>query len=178
MGSNPSRFKGEDLPVENVSWNDCLEFCRKLTERQRAAGRLPAGVAYRLPTEAEWEYACRAGTTTRYYTGDSESDLARAGWYDGNSGDRTHPVGQKVANAFGLYDMHGNVWEWCQDWYGPYGTANATDPRGPQRGPGRVVRGGGWYYYARKCRSAYRNFCNPDNAYDFYGFRLVLPAGQ
>jgi formylglycine-generating enzyme required for sulfatase activity len=169
MGSNPSWFKGEDLPVENVSWNDCLEFCRKLTERERAAGRLPAGVVYRLPTEAEWEYACRAGTTTRYYTGDSESDLARAGWFDGNSGDRTHPVGQKVANAFGLYDMHGNVWEWCQDWYGSYITDDATDPGGPQRGSLRVLRGGSWSNNASYC---------PAFADSSLGFRLVLPAGQ
>jgi len=174
---DPSHFKGDNLPVELVTWHDCVEFCARLTQRERQAGRLPAGYAFRLPTEAEWEYACRAGTTTRYYTGDSESDLPRAGWYSGNSGEKTHPVGQKEPNAFGLYDMHGNVLEWCDDWYGPYSGEAQKDPRGPSSGSGRVFRGG-WYSGARNCRSANRNGHTPDYAWYDVGFRVSLPSGQ
>ena len=119
-GKSPSNFKGDDLPVEKVSWEEANEFCRLLTERERTAGGLPSGMVYRLPTEAEWEYAARAGTTTKYCFGDDESGLGEYAWYGGNSGSTTHPVGQKRPNAWGLYDMHGNVWEWCQDWYGAY----------------------------------------------------------
>ena len=111
-GKNPSRFKGSNLPVTNVFWGDAREFCRKLTERERALGRISENQEYRLPTAEEWQHACRAGTTTKFYTGDSEEDLARAAWYEGNSGGRPHPVGLKEPNAFGLYDMHGNVGEW------------------------------------------------------------------
>ena len=114
-GENPSEFKGSILPVEGVSFGDALEFCEKLTERDRALGRISENQEYRLPTEEEWQHACRAGTTTRFYTGDSEEDLARAAWYEGNSGGRPHPVGLKEPNAFGLYDMHGNVGEWIDN---------------------------------------------------------------
>ena len=120
MGDNPSRFKGPDLPVESVSWHEAMAFCEKLTQREREAGRLPEGYEYTLPTEAQWEYACRAGTTTRFSFGDSDSDLGDYGWYGGNSSYTTHPVGEKLANPWGLYDMHGNVQEWCRDWYGNY----------------------------------------------------------
>ena len=125
-GQNPSQFKGRDNPVETVSWNDAQAFCKKLTSKQIQA--------VRLPTEAEWEFACRAGTRTRYYSGDTEADLALVAWYSAkNSKGTTHPVGQKEANTFGLYDMHGNVWQWCQDWYGEdyYGKSEAENPKGP-----------------------------------------------
>jgi formylglycine-generating enzyme required for sulfatase activity len=138
---------------------------------------LPAD-SVRLPTEAEWEYACRVGTQSRFYTGDSENNLGYAEWFVGNSQQTTHPVGQKTPNAWGLYDMHGNVWEWCQDWYGPYNTDNAVDPRGAVSGSYRVIRGGSCYGGARNCRSAYRNTRDPDNANINLGFRMVLPAGQ
>jgi len=136
MGSTPSYFKGRDLPVEQVSWEEAMEFCRKLTERERAAGRLASGYAYTLPTEAQWEYACRAGTTGAY-----AGDLDAMGWNDGNSGSQTHAVGQKRANGWGLYDMHGNVWEWCLDWYGDYPSGSVVDPRGASSGSSRVYRG-------------------------------------
>jgi formylglycine-generating enzyme required for sulfatase activity len=123
MGGNPSNFKkGDNYPVEMVSWEDCQKFVKKLSERE--------GQEYRLPTEAEWEYACRAGTTTTYYTGDDENALDRAGWYSKNSGKVTHPVGQKEANKWGLYDMHGNVYQWCADWYGDYPQGDDKDPKG------------------------------------------------
>ncbi len=161
MRNNPSNFKGADNPVESVDWNACVEFCRKLTQREQAAGRLPSGYTYRLPTEAQWEYACRAGTTTRFNSGDADAALDQAGWYSSNSGSTTHPGGQKAANAFGLHDMHGNVWEWCQDWYGPYDGAVATDPTGPSSGSYRVLRGGSWGYAPGICRSAYRDCRDP-----------------
>ena len=170
MGSNPANFKGDDRPVETVSWDDAMEFCRKLTERERVAGRLPEGYAYTLPTEAQWEYACRAGTT-----GDYAGNLDDMGWYDKNSGSTTHPVAQKQANAWGLYDMHGNVWEWCLDWYAeklPGGSV--TDPAGPSAGTDRVSRGGGWISGAGFCRSAHRYWYVPGNRFNFLGFRVSL----
>ena len=143
-----------DLPVEQVTWNDAMAFCEKLTEIEKAAGRLPVGYEYTLPTEAQWEYACRAGTTTALNSGKNLSDeekcsnLGKVGWYEHNSRravgaiitEATHPVGQKKPNAWGLYDMHGNVWEWCLDWYGFYPTSSVTDPTGPNTGKGRVIR--------------------------------------
>jgi formylglycine-generating enzyme required for sulfatase activity len=150
MGMNPSRFTGDDyLPVERVNWGNAVAFCRELSQK--------TGSEFRLPTEAEWEYACRAGTTTKYHTGNSKSDLARADWYGGNSGKKTHPVGQKTPNAWGLYDMHGNVWEWCADWYGNYSSGSATNPMGPSSGSDRVARGGSWISDASICRSAFRS---------------------
>lgn len=139
MGNNPSGFKGANNPVEQVSWEDAVEFCRKLSElpAEKAAGRV-----YRLPTEAEWEYACRAGTTTKYSFGDDDSELGNYAWFKGNSGNTSHPVGGKKPNAWGLYDMHGNVWEWCQDWYGDYPSGTVTDPMGATSGSYRVNRGG------------------------------------
>jgi formylglycine-generating enzyme required for sulfatase activity len=178
MGNNnPSNFKGENLPVECVSWHDCVAFCAKLTAQERQAGKLPDGYRFRLPTEAEWEYACRAGTTTKYYTGDSGGDLARAGWYYGNSGQTTHPVGKKQANNWGLHDMHGNVWEWCADWYDAYSGAGITDPTVPASGQYRVVRGGSWgSCVANRCRAAYRSSYTPDLRYDDLGVRVVVEA--
>jgi len=137
MGSNPSKFEGADNPVENVSWLEALEFCRKLSAlpAEKAAGNV-----YRLPTEAEWEYACRAGTTTQFSFGDDDSDLGDYAWYADNSDDKTHPVGSKQPNAWGLYDMHGNVWEWCLDWHGDYPSGAVTDPTGPSEAWGSMEK--------------------------------------
>ena len=176
MGNNPSNFKGVNLPVDSVSYEDALAFCRKLTERERAAGRLPAGYEYSLPTEAQWEYACRAGTKGDY-AGDYAGNLDAMGWYDGNSGKKTHEVGGKQANAWGVYDMHGNVWEWCADWYGdklPGGSV--SDFKGAASGSYRVNRGGCWGNDAAYCRSAYRNRLSPGFRFDRLGFRLALSA--
>jgi formylglycine-generating enzyme required for sulfatase activity len=181
MGNNPSYFTGDlKCPVEQVTWYDATNYCGKLTAKERAVGRLPAGYEYRLPTEAEWEYACRAGTTTRFSYGDDPSytQLGEYAWYALNSGNTTHPVGVKKPNAWGLYDMHGNVWEWCGDWYDPYPGGSVTDPRGPHTGSFRVDRGGGWYDGARRCRSAYRRCEWADYRYGGMGFRLVLAPGQ
>ena len=162
MESNPSKFKGANLPVENVSWEDCQEFIKKLNAKGEGE--------YRLPTEAEWEYACRAGTT-----GDYARSLDAMGWYVKNSGKANHQVGQKSPNAWGLYDMHGNVWEWCQDWYDReyYGKSSGNDPTGPSVGTRRVIRGGGWNAPAGYCRSADRYWNTPDNRNNVLGFRLV-----
>ncbi|MCY2993137.1 MAG: formylglycine-generating enzyme family protein [Planctomycetota bacterium] len=153
VDTNPSDFKGESLPVEEVSWEDAVAFCKRLSDvaEERAAGR-----TYRLPTEAEWEYACRAGSTSEFSFGDSEAELEKYAWYDKNSGNTTHPVGAKQANAWGLYDMHGNVAEWCADGYGPFAAWQVIDPSGPGLATNRVLRGGSWYNYGRCCRSAYR----------------------
>jgi formylglycine-generating enzyme required for sulfatase activity len=168
MGTNPSHFKGPNLPVEGVSWNDAVEYCQKLTQRERAAGRLRAGVEYRLPTEAQWEYACRARST-----GDYGGDLEAMAWHDSNSGGRTHEVKTKRPNAWGLYDMHGNVWEWCSDWYGSYSAGLQVDPKGPGTGPARVVRGGSWNDSGPNCRSARRLSSTPEARSNFLGFRLA-----
>jgi formylglycine-generating enzyme required for sulfatase activity len=168
MGNNPSHFKGRDLPAEQVSWNDAQEFCKKASEG--------TGLAVRLPTDAEWEHACRAGTRRTYYTGDTEADLDRAAWYGKNSGNTTHPVGQKTPNAWGVHDMHGNVWEWCQDCYEPYKAEAAVDPQGPAQGAGRVLRGGSWLSFPRRCRTAFRFRYLPDYRLDLIGFRVVAVA--
>ena len=179
MGSNPSYFSncGDDCPVEQVSWNDVQGFISELN-------KLGEG-NYRLPTEAEWEYAARAGSTTALANGvitvtgcEHDPNLHAIGWYCGNSGNTMHPVAQKQPNAWGLYDMHGNVWEWCQDWYGFYDTGPLTDPIGAPSGLYRVNRGGSWYHGAGLCRSASRGTDEPDNSYHCYGFRLVLPLGK
>ena len=170
MGKSPSSFKGDLLPVENVSWDNAREFCAKLTQRERAAGRLPVGMAYTLPTEAQWEYACRAGST-----GDYAGRLDDLGWYLSNSGGGTHPVAGKAPNAWGLYDMHGNVWEWCADWYGSLPGGQVQDPRGPPSGSFRVGRGGGWLSVAGDCRSAFRGD-SPDYRFDGLGFRPALSS--
>ncbi len=166
MGNNPSHWKGNDLPVESVSWNDCQEFIKKLND-------MFPGHYYRLPTEAEWEYACRAGTKTSFYSGDSYSNLDEVGWHKYNSGSKTHPVGRKAANTWDLFDMHGNVWEWCQDWYGDYPSGSVTDPRGPSSGSDRVCRGGRWGDGAGYCRSANRSIVGPSYRYSYLGFRLA-----
>jgi formylglycine-generating enzyme required for sulfatase activity len=165
-GTNPSQFKGAKNPVDTVSWNDAQEFCKKLSAK--------TGKTVQLPTEAQWEYSCRAGTTTRFYCGDTDADLDGAGWYRSNSSKTTHPVGEKKPNAWGLYDMHGNVLEWCADWGDQYQAGAATDPTGPATGLTRVLRGGGSTSDPRLCRSAHRHSYAPFYSYYVYGFRVVM----
>ncbi|UCF16180.1 MAG: SUMF1/EgtB/PvdO family nonheme iron enzyme, partial [Phycisphaerales bacterium] len=168
MGGNPSDSRGDNLPVEMVSWHDAMEFCRKLSQRE--------GRTYTLPTEAQWEYAARAGTDTAYCFGDDASQLGEYAWYGSGISGR-HPVKTRKPNAFGLYDMHGNVWEWCLDWYrGSYEGLGHVDPIGPRSGQSRVARGGAWHVYAGPYRSALREGYNPDerNRYRDVGFRVVL----
>ena len=203
MGNNPSYFTTNDFngkaitpdlnrPVEFVSWNDATNYCGKLTLSEKAAGRLPAGWVYRLPTEAEWEYACRAGTRTPFHYGnDLRSGMANfygTFEYVGGTGGvnnptgtylaRTMAVGSYAPNAFGLYDMHGNVYEWCLDWFGAYPVGSVNDPRGPSTGSVRVFRGGGWGYDAGNCRSAGRSIIDPGDWILLVGFRPVLAPGQ
>ena len=171
MGNNPSYWKGNDLPVEMVSWEDAQEFIEKLN---RETGR-----EFRLPTEAEWEYAARGGKKSQRYKYSGSDNLDEVAWYDGNSkvnsGKMTHLVKEKKANELGLYDMSGNVWEWCQDWYGEYSGRAQTNPQGPSSGADRVCRGGGWATYARGCRVSNRSFEKPANRDDISrGFRLVV----
>ena len=177
-GSNPSFFPGDlNRPVERVSWNEAMLFCQTLTLSERAAGRLPVDWGYRLPTEAEWEFSCRAGPrTTRFSYGDdlSGAALANYGWYSSNALDTTHPVEQKLANPWGLMDMHGNVREWCLDWFGIYPGGSVTDPKGPATGSFRVIRGGGWFSDASNCRSADHSSGGPDSKSSDCGFRVVL----
>ena len=191
-GKNPSNFKGENLPVETVSWYDAVSFCNKLSQIE---GKSPCYIVtgsnvicdweangYRLPTEAEWEYACKAGTNTAIYSGnliyeDStplDPNLDNIGWYVSNSLGKTHPVGQKEANAFGLYDMSGNVWEWCWDRYDTtYTSESRTNPKGSPTGLCRVFRGGSWFGSAYYCRSSHREYYFPENKYYYVGFRIV-----
>ena len=188
MGNNPSCFqKGDDYLVEQVSWDDEMEFCEKLN--QKYAAKLPSGYKFSLPTEAQWEYACRAGTTTALNSGKNLTDertncpnVNEVGWYDyEGKEDSTHPVAQKRPNAWGFYDMHGNVWEWCSDWYDEkYGCndSDATDPQGPSNGSDLVCRGGSWGRYARDCRAAYRGNFAPTLRSSFLGFRLAFVPVQ
>ena len=180
MDKNPSHFQGAnvgnenaDLPVENVSWDDAVEFCKKLSDlpEEKEAGR-----EYRLPTEAEWEYACRAGSKTVYSFDDEEGLLPEYGWFKRNSSGRTHTVGLLEPNAWGLYDMHGNVWEYCSDRYGEYPKGAVSDPTGPKEGSDRVIRGGSRLYEAAICRSARRDRLPPSDRFDDLGFRLALSS--
>jgi formylglycine-generating enzyme required for sulfatase activity len=181
-GSNPSHFKksGLDAPVESVNWNEAAAFCADLSRRPRETGGPPC-VVCRLPTEAEWEYACRAGSQKKYCFGDDESELEAYAWYGGNSGEKTHPVGEKKPNARGLYDMHGNVWEWCQDWYGPYPKAPVTDPTGPTEptiDESRVLRGGSFNGDPDYLRCSCRRGNDPDGRSRRIGFRVVCVGGS
>jgi len=198
MGTNPSNQPdqmgkyygiGNDYPVYYVSWDDAMEFCEKLTEIERAAGHLPFGYEYTLPTGAQWEYACRAGTTTAFNNGKNIPtasqqikepcpNLDEVGWYVYNSNSTTHPVGQKQANAWGLYDMHGNVFEWCLDWIGAYPTTAVIDPTGPISGSSHAIRGACWGSRANRCRSAYWSNYPPDYRSNSYGFRVALAPSK
>jgi formylglycine-generating enzyme required for sulfatase activity len=191
MGENPSEFKGRKLPVENVSWNDCQQYINKLNKDA------PEGYKFALPTEAQWEYAARAGSTTAYCFGDAENKLGDYAWYFDNSGDKMHEVGTKKPIVWGIYDMHGNVWEWCQDWYDEYYgnerknlydenlskeqivVKTAVDPLDASSGSFRVNRGGSWGYAAEHCRSAYRDCSSPNIRSDDLGVRISLvPQGR
>ena len=167
MGSNPSYFKEDNRPVECVSWNDCQEFLQKLNEL--------TGKNFRLPTEAEWEYAARGGNKSKGYKYSGSNDIDEVAWYDGDIGSQTHPVGKKKPNELGIYDMNGNVWEWCNDWYGDYTSTSANNPTGPSFGSCRVYRGGSWHSGARNCRVSIRGRSIPDYRDNHIGFRLVLP---
>ena len=169
MPDNPSRFRGADLPVEQVNWEEAREFARRLTETHLKAGLIASGWHWDLPTEAQWEYACRTRKP-----GEFHGPIEAVAWYHQNSAKRTHPVGSKQPNAWGLQDMHGNVGKWCLDWYGPYPVGEVTDPAGPSFGTFRVYRGGGWSDVARCCRSAYRGRSVPDFRSSNIGFSLVL----
>ena len=171
MGDNPSEIKtcGTDCPVDAVSWDDVQDFIDALNNK--------TSLRYRLPTEAEWEYAARAGTSTKYYCGNDESCLDTIAWYQGSADAQPHPVGLKAPNAWGLYDTSGNVWEFVSDWYDEdyYADSPAADPPGPSSGPGRIRRGGGWYYNAYSCRVSKRSYSYQENPGAGEGFRLVLP---
>lgn len=161
--------EGADYPATFVSWNDAVEFCRKLSRQE--------GLTYRLPTEAEWEYACRAGSTTAFCFGDDVADLHEYAWFVENAYDageaHAHRVGRKLPNAWGLYDMHGNVWEWCSDWHGDYPAEPVIDPTGPAEGSGRVIRSGRWVSFPKACRSADRIGNDPELRDVFLGFRVA-----
>jgi len=188
VGENPSRWKGATNPVEQMRWSDAARYCNA---RSKSEGLEPCydlqtwecnfqANGYRLPTEAEWEYACRAGSTTAYFFGNEPSKLKDYAWFEKNSGGKPQPAGQKPPNAWGLYDMHGNVWEWCNDFYQVdyYQQSPKENPTGPKAGDTKVVRGGAWKFSDETCRSAYRYNENPGYAdvcfgYDIYGFRCV-----
>lgn len=166
MGDNPSWFKGDNLPVECVSWNDCQKFISKLNSL--------TGQKFRLPTEAEWEFAARGGNKSKHYQYSGSNNLDDVAWHWNNSGGQTHPVATKKPNELGIHDMSGNVWEWCSDWYGSYASNAQTNPAGPNSGSYRVLRGGSWNHCARSCRSSNRNYCTPDYSINFLGLRVVL----
>ena len=166
MGNNPSYFKGDNLPVEMVSWDDCQKFISKLN---RITGK-----TFRLPTEAEWEYAARGGKKSRGYQYSGSNNISDMAWYDNNSGSKPHTVGTKQPNELGIYDMSGNVWEWCQDRYGKYSSSSQIDPTGDNSGSGRMRRGGSWSFLARFCRSSYRGHNAPNYRDYILGLRLVL----
>jgi len=188
MGKNPARWKGGDNPVEQVRWSDAVRYCNALSKLEGLEPCYDLNAwecnfqanGYRLPTEAEWEYACRAQSKTAYSFGDTEAKLKDYAWFEDNSASKPHPVGKKQPNAFGLYDMHGNVWEWCNDYYKVdyYQESTKKDPKGPKTGETKVVRGGAWKFSADACRSGYRYNEDPGYVdacfgYDIYGFRCV-----
>lgn len=175
LGKNPSHFTNNlSLPVEKVSFLDAAAYGLAVTKREREGGRLPINYEYRIPSEAEWEYACRAGTTNRYSFGDATTEADQYAWTAENSESTPHPVGQKRPNPWGLHDMHGNVWEWTRDWFAEYPAADLKDPRGPEQGKFKVFKGGGWNNDIEFARSANRFMMSPSNGIHFVGFRLAL----
>ena len=166
MGSNPSYFEGDNLPVEQVSWNDCQTFINRLNSY--------TGRNFRLPTEAEWEFAARGGNYSRHYKYSGSNNLGKVAWYGENSSNHTHPVGTKQANELGLYDMSGNVEEWCSDWYGSYSSYSQSNPTGPNSGSERVYRDNNWYSHARYSRLSRRYSNGPGARHSYKGLRLVL----
>ena len=188
MGTNPSRWKGDKNPVEQLRWSDAVKFCNKRSELEKLEPCYDLQTlkcnfeasGYRLPTEAEWEYACRAGTTTAYFFGDNPAKLGEYAWFDKNAGGHPRPVGQKQPNPWGLYDIVGNVWEWCNDFYKVdyYKESPRENPKGPEQAENKVLRGGAWRFGAENCRSGYRYNESPGYSdvcfgYDIYGFRCV-----
>ena len=174
-GKNPSHFTGDsNRPVEKVSFIDASNYCAVVTQRERAAGRLPADHEYRLPYEAEWEYACRAGSTNLFNFGDDVAMADLYAWIGENSDGQTHPVGQKRPNAWGLYDTHGNVWEWCLDWFEPYPAMALVDPVGPATNKFKLFKGGGWDKDAPFARASSRFMMTPASGIHFVGFRMAL----
>jgi formylglycine-generating enzyme required for sulfatase activity len=173
-GLNPSRFKNSKNPVEQIYHKDAQAFCEKVNDLPLVKSKLPAGYSVQLPTEAQWEYACRAGTKTSYYSGDSDKDLGDYAWFKENSDNRAHPVGEKKPNAWGLYDMNGNVYCWCRDWKAAYTPGKQIDPEGPANGHEYVTRSGTWYWGSGDCRSARRTSHAPDFTGPDFGFRVVL----
>ncbi len=171
MGVNPSFHKGDQHPVDSVNWLEAREFCRRLSE---LPPEKKTGNNFRLPTEYEWEYACRAGTTTIFSFGSDETGMEDYAWFTKNSLRTTHPVAEKKPNPWGLFDMHGNVSEWCEDFYGDYPSEPVTDPRGPESGEMRTLRGGGWFYVGENARSCHRDAYAPKTRYIGLGFRIVL----
>ena len=165
MGKN-TKFSSPNSALDKLLWSEAIAFCKRLSDlpAEKSAGRV-----YRLPTEAEWENACRAGTTTKFSFGDDPTLFGQFGWYSRISGGESHPGGQKMPNPWGFYDMHGNVWEWCQNWYYDYGDVAITDPRGPETGRTRVLRGGGWFHRELDCRSASRFSEDPNSPTKYLG---------
>ena len=166
MGSNPSWFIGKNLPVENVSWDDCQEFILKLNEKTKRN--------FRLPTEAEWEYAARGGNKSKGYKYAGSDNLDDVAWFNVNSDNKTHDVGLKKPNELGLYDMSGNVWEWCNDRYGVYSSSSQYNPQGSSSGSRRVFRGGSWIGDAKRCRVSIRYYRAPGSRFNYLGLRLAL----
>jgi formylglycine-generating enzyme required for sulfatase activity len=179
MSTNPSHFPEiTNRPVEKVTWLDAAAYCSALTKRENEAGRLPSGYSYRLPTEAEWEYACRAGTTNFYSFGAATTEADQYAWTLENSEGTPHPVGEKRPNPWGLHDIHGNVWEWCSDWFADYPQAPLTDPLGPPRGKFKIYRGGSWNHPIELARSRNRFMMSPTNGIYFIGFRVALSENR